>query len=239
MGDRISRVLGVLTGTAAAALVAVTLTACGSKDNENKKDALPSVTNLPVVPATPPSPTSTTGTTAPPRPGSTTVAPPQLQESTRGPASNVAGRVEQCDANDLAAKVIRQPRAGPAHVALLTLTNQLSRPCSVKGWATIALTDATGGTTRLRAVPVSEPREPVTVVLTPTRTAFAGLTWVSCRAAESGCQVGNTLRVTPPGNTQTAPTRLIGFPAPAAGGLAMRAARVGPLQQTPAGVVDW
>ena len=172
--------------------------------------------------------------------GSGTPAAPAAPATTAGGAggtgSGGTAAAAACATRDVKADLNYQPGGGKA---LLAVTNTSARPCSLNGWASVRLTDPTGGAARVPTTQVPQPGPPVAITLAPGRTAFAGVKWTVCDKAAGNCLAGNGFQVAPPGGSGSAAGDLLGFPPPEKVAIAMSALQVGTLQPSNQGVLVW
>jgi hypothetical protein len=143
-----------------------------------------------------------------------------------------------CEAKDFKVDLNTQPDGGKA---MLTLTNQGKRSCTVQGWPVLSFLAADNSAVRVTQRKVPQPGPGGEIVLKTGQTAFAGVKWTTCDKGDESCAVVATVQVTPPGAKSAVVADFIG----ANGGdekvteLPISSVQVGTLQPSHQGVVAW
>ncbi|GAA3996432.1 DUF4232 domain-containing protein [Streptomyces marokkonensis] len=115
---------------------------------------------------------------------------------TAGPASASARTDGRCHTSELRAAVGRvDPGAGQRNFPIV-LTNTSDRTCTLYGYPGAAFVDASGA--QLGPDPERAPASPVTVTLTPGKSAWAGLSFSSPQISGARTATPAALLVTPP-----------------------------------------
>jgi hypothetical protein len=115
-----------------------------------------------------------------------------------------SGAVGRCTAADLSVDITYQSAVAPAQTAswLLAATNTSHHACSLYGYPSFGLQDASGSLwSDSRTAYVRHPGAPVRIVLKPGTNAFAGVKWQVAGACGRGDLAGG-LVMTPPGDTK-------------------------------------
>ena len=143
-----------------------------------------------------------------------------------------------CAADQVKVDLNAQPGGG---MALLALTNQSDRACTVQGNPGVGFLAADNSPVQVPVQPVDQPGPGPLIELAPGNSAFAGVKWTPCDTADPNCFVATTVEVTSPG--ATAPV-VADFHSANGGGervteLPLSGAQVGTLQPITDGVVAW
>jgi len=179
---------------------------------------------------------TSTPAAAPPATVTTSATPPTTVTTAAAPAEATTDKAA-CAATDFKAELTAQGRS----IALLALTNNGTKECSVRGWAKFSFLAADNSSVAVRVGNVDQPGPGTKIVLKPGQSAFAGFKWASCDKGDESCHVVTTVQVTPPGTGTPLVADFIGFN----GGnekvneLALSSAQVGTLQPATQGVVAW
>jgi hypothetical protein len=112
-----------------------------------------------------------------------------------------SGGVGRCVASDLSVDIADQGSIAPAGTAswLLTATNTSGRSCTINGYPSFGLLDASGSMwSDSHTTYVRHPGAPMRTVLKPGGMAFAGVKWPICSSGD----LAGGLVMTPPGDTR-------------------------------------
>jgi hypothetical protein len=124
-------------------------------------------------------------------------------------------------------------------MALLALTNNSRRACTVHGWADIQLEGVDGNPVRLPVRKVNQPGPGDDITLAPGRTAFAGFKWRACHRADENCGLVSGVKVAAPGTRRYTDAKLIGIGNQPVTNISMASLTLGTLQPSTQGVVAW
>jgi hypothetical protein len=139
-----------------------------------------------------PSDTGRTPGTATPRAEPSDSAAPAVTKTTGSPAASSS----RCHTSELRASVGRNnPGAGQENFPIV-LTNTSGRTCTVRGYPGAAFLDASGK--QLGPDPKRSADTPVTVTLTPGKSAWAGLSFSNPEVSGARAATPASLLVTPP-----------------------------------------
>jgi hypothetical protein len=172
------------------------LTACGGDGTAGAPQTMPGT----AAPATggsttatvTPSDTGRTPGTATPRAEPSDSAAPAVTKTTGSPAASSS----RCHTSELRASVGRNnPGAGQENFPIV-LTNTSGRTCTVRGYPGAAFLDASGK--QLGPDPKRSADTPVTVTLTPGKSAWAGLSFSNPEVSGARAATPASLLVTPP-----------------------------------------
>ncbi|NEX92396.1 DUF4232 domain-containing protein, partial [Caulobacter sp. 17J65-9] len=134
-------------------------------------------------------------------------APATATPVTATPAGPVAPGGSNCRSGELTLKRIATDAGAGNRVATFALTSVAPKPCTLAGYPTLTLFDASGRTLPIRVVQTEQnyfesggPAAPVTVA--PNGRAVFYLAWNVVPSTEAPCMTATRAQVTPPGGDQ-------------------------------------
>lgn len=174
---------------------------------------------------------STTSTSA----GPTTTAPPSTQASATTAKSVSTKAATPPAAASFKADLTLQQEGS----ALLALTNSGTQSVTIQGWPTLKFLGANNAALAVPVQKVSKPGAGPAITLSPGRTAFAGVKWMTGDKADTATFVATSVTVTAPGQTTVVKVNLIGLDGKVAQylELPLKSVQVGSLQPSSQGIL--
>jgi hypothetical protein len=126
-----------------------------------------------------------------------------------------------------------------AGLGLLALTNAGQQPVTVQGWPTLEFRNAADEYLAVPIRKVNVPGAGPSITIAPGRTAFAGVRWATGDKAAANTFVATSIRLTPPGGTQSVNVDIIDVNGHSGGYVEfdITSAQVGTLQPAAQGVL--
>ncbi|WP_045745323.1 DUF4232 domain-containing protein [Actinoplanes rectilineatus] len=178
-------------------------------------------------------------------PGTATTEPadatatPESTTTTGGSQSGGGSTGSDCATDDLAVTIAAQGDSATAPTAMVVVTNNGEKDCTVHGWLTFTLVNAANEAVEVPTEKVEEPGPAVDVKIIAGGSAFAGIKWTTCDKGDSSCGAGNTIRWDLGTSADGPAAELEGFPAAEKSNITMKSLKVGTLQPSRQGVVAW